>query len=378
MERPLFESFLMGGFECSTHRLRTGKRLDMIAATAHDKFAAADYLRLQEQGMRTARDGIRWHLIERTPGDYDFSSVLPMLRAARETGMQVIWDLCHYGWPDHLDIFKPDFVRHFAGLARAFTKMHASETDAVPFISPVNEISFFSWGAGQVGYLNPFAEGRGDELKAQLVRAAIEAIEAIWDVNPQARIVHTDPIINVVADPARPEDRAAAESYRLSQFAAWDMLSGRLSPQLGGQEKYLDIIGVNYYVHNQWILDGPFIKRSNPQHRPLREMIREVYERYRRPVFMAETGIENKARRGWLRYVGREVRAAMKAGVPLEGLCLYPIVNHPGWDDERHCHNGLWDYPDELGNREIYRPLAQELQRQRRLVERMQQQCVPA
>ena len=49
------------------------------------------------------------------------------------------------------------------------------------------------------------------------------------------------------------------------------------------------------------------------------------------------------------------------------GLCLYPIVNHPGWDDDRHCTNGLWDYADEAGHREIFAPLAEELKHQQQL-----------
>lgn len=65
MEKRIFESCLMGGFECSTHRNYRGNRLDMIASTRHDEFAEADYQRLLNVGMRTARDGIRWHLIER-------------------------------------------------------------------------------------------------------------------------------------------------------------------------------------------------------------------------------------------------------------------------------------------------------------------------
>src|SRR5439155_6490446 len=86
--QPMFQSFFMGGFECSTHRLRSGRRLDLIAATAHDRFAAEDYARLKTRGLRVAREGARWHLIEQTPGHYDFSSVLPLLRAARATGTQ--------------------------------------------------------------------------------------------------------------------------------------------------------------------------------------------------------------------------------------------------------------------------------------------------
>ena len=73
MSQSPFKSFLMGGFECSTHRPRSGHRLDMIAATRHDEFAEADYGRLQELGIQTARDGLRWHLIEREPGRYDFA-----------------------------------------------------------------------------------------------------------------------------------------------------------------------------------------------------------------------------------------------------------------------------------------------------------------
>src|SRR5688500_2929713 len=115
---PTFQSFFLGGVECSTHRRRDGRRLDVIAATAHD-VAAADYAQLAEHGIRTARDGFRWHLIERRPGRYDFSSARPMLRAARETGTQVLWDLLHFGWPDDLDPLGPAFVRRFARFARA-------------------------------------------------------------------------------------------------------------------------------------------------------------------------------------------------------------------------------------------------------------------
>ncbi len=105
MNTNMFKSFILGGFECSTHRRRDGTRLDLIHSTRHDVFARSDYELLQRHGIAAARDGFRWHLIEATSGTYDFSSAIPMLEAARATTMQVIWDLWHYGWPDHLDIF---------------------------------------------------------------------------------------------------------------------------------------------------------------------------------------------------------------------------------------------------------------------------------
>jgi beta-glucosidase/6-phospho-beta-glucosidase/beta-galactosidase len=368
MSAQLFASFFMGGFECSTHRLRSGRRLDEIAATQHDRFVVEDYLRLQSQGMRTARDGIRWHLIEKVEGDYDFSSVLPMIQAAQKTRTQVIWDLCHYGWPDWLDIFKPQFIESFRSLAKEFARVWKSETDEVLFVSPINEISFFSWASGQVAVLNPFGRRHGNQLKEQLVRASIAAAEELWAVDSRTRLTQIDPLINVVPASAKNSRQVkAAEAYRLAQYEAWDMLAGRSKPHLGGAEKYLDILGGNYYVHNQWVFGGSFITSEDPRYRPFREMLQELYQRYKRPIFIAETGIEDDLRPSWFRYVCEEALAAIERGVPIEGICLYPVVNHPGWDDDRHCYNGLWDYANPNGERAIYQPLADELQRQRAL-----------
>ncbi|HWT31837.1 MAG TPA: hypothetical protein VN240_12535, partial [Propylenella sp.] len=66
----LFDSFHMGGFECSTHRLKGGRRLDLIEGTSHDALADSDYRQLSDLGIRTIRDGLRWHLIETAPGHY--------------------------------------------------------------------------------------------------------------------------------------------------------------------------------------------------------------------------------------------------------------------------------------------------------------------
>ena len=361
------KSFWMVGFECSCHCRGDGRRLDVIAATGHDRFAGKDYARACRLGIETVRDGARWHRIERSPGRYDFSSLLPMIRAAREAGVQVIWDLCHYGWPDGLDIFRPEFVDRFADYARAVARLIADETDDVPWYSPINEASFWSWAGGDVGYINPCATGRGFELKTQLARASLAAIDALWSVDARARILHCDPSIHIVADPKRPRMKGEAEGHSLAQFQAFDMIAGSLWPQLGGDPRYLDLVGLNYYPRNQWILDGPTIERGAPLYRPFREMLRETWERYGRPLILAETGAEGDHRAGWLRYVAGEVLAARRSGVPVEGICLYPILDYPGWDDDRHCQSGLWGYPDLAGDRETHLPLARELAAQMEL-----------
>jgi beta-glucosidase/6-phospho-beta-glucosidase/beta-galactosidase len=360
----LFDSYFLGGFECSTHRSRHGQRLDLLATTGHDRAVAEDYRSMIRHGIRTVRDGVRWHLIETSSGRYDWSSFLPMLRACRDVGVQVVWDLCHYGWPDSIDIWAPVFVERFSRFAKAVAELVHNETEAIPFYCPVNEISFWAWAGAEVALFNPLTRGRGSVLKDQLVRAAIGAIEAIWSVDPRARIVHADPVIHVLPRPDRPQDRTQAEVSRLAQFEAWDMLSGRLSPGLGGQSRYLDILGVNYYSDNQWFLGGGTIELGHPLYRPFREILAEVNRRYQRPFFVAETGAESAARVPWVRYVTEEVQAAVEAGNPIEGICLYPIVDYYGWDDGRHCEVGLLSLLDKQGRRDVYQPLADELRYQ--------------
>lgn len=360
----LFQSFFQGGFECSTHRLGSGKRLDIIASSEHDRHTEADYRQLGGLGLRTVRDGFRWHRIETVPGQYDWSSITPMLQAARATGTQVIWDLMHYGWPDDLDIWQPAFVDRFARFARAAALHVRQHGDDIPFYCPVNEISFTAWGGGDAGYLNPFGRGRGFELKVQLARASIAAMRAILEVDPRARFVHADPAIHVVASPDRAHDFWAAEGHRQAQYQGWDMLAGLSWPQLGGEPRLLDIVGVNYYSNNQWIHGGPTLDKYHPLYRPLHRLLMEIHGRYGRPILLAETGIEFDARPEWLRYVGEELSVARAKGVPMEGLCLYPVLNHFGWDDDRPCQNGLLEHQRNNGERAIYQPLAAELRRQ--------------
>jgi hypothetical protein len=365
--RPLFNSFWQAGFECSTHVLKNGKRLDLVSSTRHDVLVDRDFARLKDVGILTAREGLRWHLIETAPRQYDFSSALAILRAAQQQGIQIIWDLLHFGWPSYLDIFGPTWIDAFGAFASAFGRVLAKEMSGPAFVAPINEISFLAWAGGDTAYLNPFATGRGADLKRQLVRGAIKASEAVRGEMSTIHLVSPEPVIHIVGDPARPDDVRQAAEYRSSMFEAWDMLTGRAQPELGGKPSYIDVVGVNYYDRNQWWNHGNTIWRDEPEYRPFREILAEVYQRYQRPLFVSETGTENEGRPDWLAYIADEVRAVVASGVPVEGICLYPILNHPGWDDDRHCYNGLWDYPQPDGSRQIYQPLADELERQKQL-----------
>jgi hypothetical protein len=127
------------------------------------------------------------------------------------------------------------------------------------------------------------------------------------------------------------------------------MIAGRVAPELGGAERALDIVGVNFYSANQWEVPGGRklhwdAGSDDPRWLPLHKLLAEVYERYQRPIFIAETSHYGTGRAAWLREIAAEARKARAGGVPLEGICLYPILDRFDWEDPTHWHNsGLWD-----------------------------------
>jgi beta-glucosidase/6-phospho-beta-glucosidase/beta-galactosidase len=353
----LLGSWFVAGFEGSTHRRSDGRRLDLVEATAHDRFAAEDYARMRRMGITAARESLRWHLVEGRRGRYDFGVELPRIEAAVAADITVVWDLCHFGWPDHVDPFAPEFPDRFGEWAREVAAVMRREVPAPHWFAPQNEISFLAWAGGDVAAMNPHARRRGPELKRQLVAGAVRAIDAIRSELPDARFLHPEPLINVAADPERPHERHHAARATEAQYEAWEMLAGRVAPELGGSERHLDVLGVNYYPDNQWTIGGGALAPDSADRVELSEMLAEVHRRFGRPILISETGTEDEGRGPWLSEVTREVDAAIVAGVPVEGICLYPVLNHPGWEDERHCRNGLWDYPGPRGGRQVHRPL---------------------
>jgi len=268
----------------------------------------------------------------------------------------VIWDLCHYGWPDHLSIWSPAFPQAFAAFAEAAALFLRDQGVEAPFWCPVNEISYWAWAGGQVKHIGPYAWGRGPALKRQLVRATNLAIEALRRVDPACRIVLVDPLIHVVPD--RPRDRLAADRTRLWMYEAWDLIGGRTDPRHGGHPSHLDIIGVNFYSNNQRLLSGPEITPDHPGWKPFRFMLLEIWQRYRRPILVAETGADGEVGAAWLSDVCAEVRAAMELGVEIVGVCIYPVMDYPGWVDHRHCPCGPIQAAAGFGPRRFYPPMA--------------------
>jgi len=347
----IFPTFFMGGFECSTFVWKDHERKDYVEATGHDRHLKADYAAAMDLGIGAVREAIRWPQVDLGNGQYDWSSVKSVQDAATGCKITPIWDMCHYGFPDGCDPFSKDCRERFVDYCRAAAQFVTSTADGPYFFTPINEITFFSAAASDLGWMYPFAKGREAELKRALCHMAIEGAKAIREVERGARMVHVDPIVNAVAPADRPDlaDEAEQEE-RKEDFEAFDMLSGRLAPELGGSPEILDIVGVNIYHYSQVQLQADksreILGPQDPRRKPLSELLQLVWQRYRRPVIIGETSGFQDNRAEWLRMTMEECLKALNAGIDLHGVCLYPFVDVPDWWTQKWAKIGIYDVAD--------------------------------
>ena len=161
-----------------------------------------------------------------------------------------------------------------------------------------------------------------------------------------------EPLIHVSAPHGDLGLRSEAGRQREGQFEVLDALTGRAQPWLGGATEYVDLIGVNYYHSNQWEVgtnQGLDWHCSHPRRVPLSRLLREVHGRYGLPMTVSETSHVGSGRAAWLEEVARQVRLAQNAGVDIEGVCLYPVMDRPDWEAPAQWHqSGLWEVDPEL------------------------------
>jgi beta-glucosidase/6-phospho-beta-glucosidase/beta-galactosidase len=350
-ENNLFKSFWMAGYECSDKLNAFGNRVDFLSITNHINLIDEDYKNLRRFNIATVREGIRWSKVETKPYQYNWTGVAYMIEAAKRNSIQQVWDLCHFGFPDDLTPLHPMFARRFAALCKSFVQFYRSVSpDDDLIIIPINEVSFLSWLGGEACGTSPYCKGYGWEVKYRLMKAYIEGIEAVKNEDDSVRILSSEPLINVVPplNATYGEIEAAALQHEY-QFQVTDILCGRICPELRGKPEYIDMIGLNYYYNNQGIhntTDYLIWKDVLPDKRwkPLHVLIDEVYTRYNKPIAITETSHPKEDRPLWIEMIGKECEAVLKAGIPLKGICIYPVIDRPDWDDLITWHrSGIWD-----------------------------------
>jgi glycosyltransferase involved in cell wall biosynthesis len=351
-----FQGFWMGGFEGADHVNASGVALDMALVSGHLQRLDEDHRRCAQMGLRTVRESIGWRLAESGQGRIDLSRAQHIAASAHRHGLQVLWTLMHYGLPPDLSLHDDAMIERFVCFAAEVARVIGRASRLAPVFTPINEINFLAWAASQPGVFSPPNNGplgednsssvSGYDVKRRLARAALAAMAAMRAVEPRSRFLHVEPVVHVVAPTTHPEWATQADQICSWQWQAWDLLCGRMEPELGGHPGALDLLGINHYHSSQWEVGTEARLHwhlRDPRRRPVVALLEDVWQRYRRPVLVAETSHVGAGRAAWLHEVAAEVRMAQQRGIPVQGLCLYPLVDRPDWNNTSQWHrSGLW------------------------------------
>ena len=107
---------------------------------------------------------------------------------------------------------------------------------------------------------------------------------------------------------------------------------------------------------------------------PLHNLLELAWDRYRRPMIIAETSGLRDGRKDWLTDVMHESLAAVYDGIDLHGICLFPAVDMPDWNTGEWLHNGIADLVDEGGEmrRQVDEEYVAELRRWQKILNRVE------
>jgi beta-glucosidase len=343
----------MTGFECSTFP-QVG--MDELALTQHDRFWGSDLARAVDAGCRTIRYGIRWHVVNPHPHEWEWSSVDGPMDLMKHLGIEPIVDLFHFGVPTWLGtgvmttIF-PDFQ---AELCRAFARRYPW----VRWYTPTNEPYIMAQFGGETGAWFPYETGPHNFVRAarNIARGLCEGWAEILRVRSDARLMVSDTC--EYHHPLDERSRARAEFLNERRFLMHELYGGRVTREhamwqwlvdhgmpegdlwwFQDNPAPLDIVGLDHYPHSEHqyragprgeIIDEPadIDRQLGPA-----ELARQYYQRLGRPLVFAETGApgDDARKRWWLDRMISEIRAARADGVPVIGITWWGLIDQVDW-----------------------------------------------
>lgn len=348
---------LIGAFE-STYQ--PAFDVDGMESTGHDVQWQSDLRLLHDAGIRRLRYPIRWHRVERERGHYDWQHTDKVLGWMADNDLSPIVDpLHHTSYPAWLGGFTdpqfgPAYLRFLEAVAERYPHIDGYTLFNEPFTT-------FLLG-GHEGLWPPHLSGM--EGFVALARAVLptlaEASRRYAELLPHAEHVWVDACEHHTA--AAPEGVAFTEYANDRRFFVLDAFLGRFldtdRPFVrdlvanGGEDLLhlepgrIDVLGLDYYAHNQWEFTGDGEGRMHAAAPPpLATVMMEYADRYSVPVLLGETNIRGYAsdRASWLKYTLEQCEVAAEAGVDVRGYCWFPFVDSCDWDSILCRHEGNVD-----------------------------------
>ena len=316
-----------------------------------------DVAALKELGVNHYRYGIEWARVEPKPGVYNEAAIQQYVRMARKlkaNGIEPVVTLWHFTFPDWLydgknkaqsNFLHPDVQERW----HAFVdKVGAALAPYVRTWVPQNEpngdlyIGYFGghWPPGLL--LTPGALKKANRVAIEMYR---DAAATVRKHRPDAIIMGIYSIPNW------------RRNFRQDPTAfVYNMMQRQNFDHLDAVADVTDIIGVNYY-YSQDASALRFIVRPHGEltsnytqngweidAEGLYAVLKQVSERYDKPIVITENGIGTQSEQKKVRYFREhlaQVKRAMADGIDIRGYFAWTLIDNYEWAEGFGANFGL-------------------------------------
>ncbi|MFT4284985.1 MAG: family 1 glycosylhydrolase [Protaetiibacter sp.] len=330
-----------------------GRRaLDEYALTQHYDRWSDDLALAAEAGATSIRYGLPWHLVNPEPGRFVWDWADRVVDRMSELGLEVIFDLVHYGTPLWLDnqFVNRSYPDRIADYAAALATRYG---DRITAWTPLNEPQWTARRSGEMGVWPPELTGHDGYLQVMLAigRGICRSQQAIVEASPvEPSFVHVEASFRY----PRLEGEQSIERDLLDErrFLALDLVTGRVDDahplaaylaSRGVTDADLawfaenrvspDVIGVNYYpMWSTFEYRGESGTERDDGVAGLDDVLRTYAARYDRPVMVTETSYEGTMpeRAAWLADSLDTIRR-LRSEIDVVGYIWWPFFDQIKW-----------------------------------------------
>ncbi|MCC2548369.1 family 1 glycosylhydrolase [Hymenobacter sp. BT175] len=360
---------MWGGVECTIRRVGDAYT-DQLRRSGH-RTRIRDLDRFAELGIKKLRYPVLWEQV--APQSLDkpkWQWADKRLHRLQELDIDPIVGLMHHGsGPRYTALHQDNFA---SGLAR-FARMVAERYPWVNHYTPINEPLTTARFSGLYGIWYPHGLDDQTFVRIQLnhIQATKQAMQAIRQVNPEAKLVQTEDLGQTHSTPGMAR-QAEFENHR--RWLTFDLLCGRVDQhhpmwdylcRSGASAEELmelvsdplppDIIGINYYVTSERFLDDTvhhypewnvirgrlpedYIDIEAVRVRPvqlvgLQDLLAQTWERYKLPIAVTEVQMNctREEQMRWLHQAWQAARNLQEQGVDVRAVTAWSLLGAFDW-----------------------------------------------
>jgi beta-glucosidase len=345
---------------------------DELAWTHHRQRWREDLDLAAELGITHIRYGTPWTDIHTAPDTFDWTWTDEVVEYLQKIRLEPIWDLVHFGAPAWLPegMRDKDYAKAVTHYSSEFAKRYKG---LITKYTPFNEPYAAAVLRGGIGGWPPFEKGREGFLRsmAPIVEGMRETVKCLRAADPNIEIWQNDPVDTFT--PAVPELAELAHELTLERYVAFDLLEGIAVPdsemydwllrwgfsqdtldRYAEEPTPIDVIGMDYYPGVEHIIhpiifenDTSYYIRAERNPLGILGTARQYFERYGKPLYIAETSADDK-RSEWLMWSVAECARARAEGIPMIGYTWWPFFDHFDWNTGlinitgHRCPSGLY------------------------------------